>query len=92
MRVEKCFTHNNKYDKSCFCRKVTHPAVTHEEVGRAAGENMRIVNREGGSKRDFSFGLVKKFKKGSITAGGEEPQREASGTGERGEERNTEGQ
>lgn len=59
--------HSNKCDESCRCRAVTHPAVTHEEVGRAAGENMREVNREGGSKREFSFSLVKMLKRESIT-------------------------
>lgn len=63
---KKCL-HTTTNMESCFCRTVTHPAVTHEEVGRAAGENMRIVNYEGGSKREFSFSPVKMFQKESIT-------------------------
>lgn len=54
--------HNNEYG-----RTGTHAAVTHKEVGRAAGENMRIVNCEGGSKREFSFSLFTMLKKESIT-------------------------
>ncbi|XP_044062485.1 G-protein coupled receptor family C group 6 member A [Siniperca chuatsi] len=80
--------HNNDetYDESCFCRAVTHPAVTHEGVGRAAGENMRTVNCEGGNKREFSFSLVEMLKKGSITLLEVKNHREASGIGERGKD------
>lgn len=40
-------------DKSCICTTVAHLAVANEQVGRATGENMRIVKYEGGSKRGF---------------------------------------
>lgn len=55
---------------------MTHSAVTNEEVGRAPGENMRIVKYEGGSKREFSCSLAKmvqKKKKEYHSASGERP-------------------
>ena len=65
---------------------VTHPAVSQREVGRAAGKNMRIVNREGGSEREFSFGSVKMLKKESITLLEAKSCRETSETEDRGTE------
>lgn len=70
---------------SCFYFRVTHPAVTpHQEVGRAAGENMRIVYHRGGSKLEFSLRLWKMLKKESITLLQAQSHREASETEEQG--------
>lgn len=67
---------------SCFYFRVTHPAVTHQEVDRAAGENMRIVNHRGGSKLEFSLRLWKMLKKESITLLQAQSHRKASKTEE----------
>lgn len=59
---------------------MTHPAVTHKEVGRAAGENVRIVMKE-----EARGNFIETLKKESITLLDVNNCREGREGGERGE-------